>query len=380
MSQTQVGLVGCGNVSEIYLQNAELFRSFEIVACADYDFSRAQAAASRYGVEPLSTDQLLGRPDIEVVLNLTPPAAHFDVGMATVAAGKHLFSEKPLTMSFSQALQLAKAAEAAGIRVACAPDTILGPSVQAAAHALESGRIGVPSFATSMMLYSGMESWHPKPDFFYSKGNGPVMDMGPYYVAALITMLGSVESVSAVGGAARKRRQVTAPTSPMVGQFIPVEENTTVQATLRFRNGVHAMLVFSWDFWTPYLAQIQVVGDQATLVLGDPCFFGEDVKLYHPDGSVAASPLALQPFGKPNFPLMGAMVANYRGLGLAEMADAIAHHRRHVLSLELALHTLEVLETIVGCARMGAPVKKLETAVEFLPRLAEPERLMADSV
>ncbi len=345
----KVGVVGCGNISDAYLRHARLFADIDIVACADLKAEAAERQAERYQIKALPVADLLAS-DIDIVLNLTVPAAHAEVALQAIAAGKHVYGEKPLATTLADGVKILAAAKAKGLRVGSAPDTVLGAGYQESRALLDAGAIGRPLIGVAACLSHGMEHWHPNPDFFFKAGGGPVLDMGPYYIAALITLLGPVAEAQAVGQIGFAERIVTTEGSAMKGKPIKVETLTSVQALLSFASGAQVTFLMSWDVWRHGLAPIELHGEKGSMRLPDPnTFAGEiwvaegrtDWRLYATDRRV---------FGKANEPPEGPDHANYRALGLAEMARAISEKRPHRASGELGLHTLAIMEGILRAA------------------------------
>src|SRR5215475_1878495 len=236
MDKLGVGIIGCGNISTIYMRNMGSFRDLRLIACADVRREAAQAQAAEFGIEPLSIDALLARPDIQIVVNLTTPNAHFPVSQAALAAGKHVFGEKPITVEANDAATLVAEAAQRGLKLGCAPDTFLGGGGRLAREIIDEGRIGKVLSGTCFLMSHGMEHWHPDPTFFYKPGGGPILDMGPYYLAALINLLGPVASVQGRSSAGFASRIVTS-NGPMNGKSIDVETPTTAMALLHFEAG-----------------------------------------------------------------------------------------------------------------------------------------------
>jgi predicted dehydrogenase len=351
----RVGVVGCGNISDIYLTNAALFSSVAMVACADIRAEAAREKAARYGVKAMSVADLIGSDGVDIVLNLTVPAAHAEVSLAAIAAGKHVYSEKPLATSLTDGASIIAAADAAGVRVGTAPDTVLGPGVQLARQLIAEGRAGQIVSGVAAVLSHGMEHWHPNPQFYYRAGGGPVLDLGPYHVAALTTLLGPVRSVRATGRIGSAERTITAD-GPLRGTTFRAETLTTVSALLSFHSGAEVTFLASWDVWNHGLRPIELYGTAASLRVPDPDFFGGDVELSRGrDGWDRFDTEAL-PFGRINYPDGGPRLANYRCVGLAEMAQAIVTGRPHRCSGRFALHALAVMTGILASATEGRAV------------------------
>ncbi|MEM7378544.1 MAG: Gfo/Idh/MocA family oxidoreductase [Pseudomonadota bacterium] len=359
---TRVGLVGCGDVSTTYLRLASGFCGIEVVACADLDPAAARDRAAEYGLSALSVDDLLSRDDIDLVTNLTPPKAHFEVARAAVDAGKHVYCEKPVVSSLREAKALAVAADERHVRVGAAPDTFLGGAHQHARQLVDNGAVGRITSGTAHMLSRGMEHWHPNPAFFYQSGAGPLMDMGPYYVTHLVHLLGPIEQVVALGNKGRSKRTVLS--EPRAGAVITVETPTTVHAVLGFASGAVVTLNTSWDVQHHSHPPLELYGEHGSLTLPDPNFFGGAIVLCtdrHPAGRRLATehPLA---FGN-EADADDRPRANYRGAGLADMASAIRHNCPHRCSLSLATHVLDVLLAVQKATESGATVR-LSTTCE----------------
>lgn len=332
-----VGLIGAGNISEAYLKISKRFRAFQISAVADLEPARAEARASAHGVRALSVAELLADESLDLVLNLTVPSAHAEVGRAALAAGKHLYSEKPLATEREHGRELLELAERAKRRIGCAPDTFLGAGLQTCRDLVDQGLIGTPIAATAFMMSSGPESWHPNPAFFYQPGAGPLFDMGPYYLTALINLFGPINSVAGSAVIGRKTRPILS--EPLRGQLIEVATPTHVSALLEFDSGVVTTLITSMDVPGSELPRIEVYGTEATLSLPDPNTFGGPVRLRRPGDKTWQDVAIQRPYAE-----------NSRGLGLADMAHALAQSRPHRASGELAFHVLDVMQSILDAA------------------------------
>jgi predicted dehydrogenase len=337
----RVGLVGCGDISGIYLENARTFVAFDIVACADLLPERAAAKAAEFGIpKACSLDELLADPDIDIVLNLTVPRAHAEVALAALAADKSVYNEKPLAITRQDGRRILEAAEARGLRVGCAPDTFLGGAWQTARKLIDAGAIGEPVAATAFMMCHGHENWHPDPEFHYQVGGGPLFDMGPYYLTALIHLLGPVRRVTGAARATFSERTITS--APKRGQKIQVETPTHIAAVLEFADGPIATLVTSFDVWHAEVPFIEIYGSMGSMSLPDPNTFGGAIRVRR------ARDAAWE-----DVPLEFGYVGNDRGLGLADMAAAIASGRAHRASGALAFHVLDVMHGVLEAARAG---------------------------
>lgn len=362
----KAGIVGCGNISTTYFKLIPLFRTVEIAACADLDPGLARAKAGAFGVEAMDTKDLIASPGIDIVLNLTVPSAHFGVSLAAVKAGKHVYSEKPLTLSLKDGLALKKAATARKVKVCCAPDTFLGGAHQLARQAVDGGVIGRITSGTAAIMGPGMEHWHPNPDFFFQPGGGPVLDMGPYYIGNLINLLGPVRRVAALSSMARKRRVISS--QPRAGQKISVRTPTNIQALLEFANGATVTLLASWDVWAHRHGHMELYGTEGSLYLPDPNFFGGEVLATRQGGP--AEPLAGwdHPLGIGNQADGGGKtVANYRAAGLADLADAVIRRRDARCSIDRALHAVEIMTAILKSGESGSFVTLKTTCTQPRP-------------
>lgn len=351
----RIGIVGCGNISDIYLTNIPTFKDLAVTAVADLKPEAAEAASAKYGVPAIPVDRIFQAEDVDLVLNLTIPAAHAAVSLAAIEGGKHVYTEKPLATSLTDGRTiLAKAAEK-GVRVGSAPDTILGAGIQRARQLFDGDAVGQVVTGTATVLGHGMEHWHPSPEFFFKPGGGPVLDMGPYYIAALVALLGPIKSVRATGQIGRKNRLVTSE-GPMKGKTIAVETLTTVNALFRFESGADVVFLASWDVWAHGQRPLELHGTKASIRVPDPNFFGGTVEISTGPGDWSSIDVGAEAFGRINWPAAEPQFANYRGLGLADMAAAIREGRPHRASGDLALHTLSVMLGTLESAASGGVV------------------------
>ncbi|HEU5102208.1 MAG TPA: Gfo/Idh/MocA family oxidoreductase [Roseiflexaceae bacterium] len=338
---TNVGIVGCGNISGIYLEAGKKWDILNIVACADIDLARAEAQAMKYGIsKACGVEELLADPSIEIVINLTVPAAHAEVAWAALAAGKSVYNEKPLALDREQARRMLDLAREKGLRVGCAPDTFLGGGLQTCRKLIDEGMIGEPIGASAAMMSHGPEGWHPNPDFFYQPGAGPMFDMGPYYLTALTTLLGPVRRVTGSTRVSFPERVIGS--EPLRGQVIKVNTPTHIVGVLDFTAGAIATIVTSFDVWSSELPRIEIYGSKGTLSLPDPNTFG--------------GPVRLRLAGEQSWtevPITHSYTQNSRGLGVADMAEAIRSGRPHRANAELAYHVLDLMHTIHDASRDG---------------------------
>jgi predicted dehydrogenase len=338
-----VGVIGCGVISGAYLKAVRHFPILSVRAVADLNREAAAATAAEFGTEAVSVEDLLADPAIEIVINLTIPKAHKAVSLQVLRAGKHVHSEKPLGITFAEGREVMEVAEAAGLRVGCAPDTFLGGAHQACRKLLDDGAIGTPIGGTAFFLNPGHERWHPAPAFYYQVGGGPVLDMGPYYITDLVNLLGPVEEVSAMVATPRSERIVTS--EPLKGARIPVEVPTHAAATLRFVSGPVVQVAFSFDVQAHGHVPLEIYGTGGSMVVPDPNWFGGEVRILTPgeDWSVVDHGRAYAD-------------DNYRVIGVAARAHAIREERPHRASGGLALHVLEVMEAFALSSDTGRSV------------------------
>ncbi|WP_348786669.1 Gfo/Idh/MocA family oxidoreductase [Leifsonia sp. NPDC080035] len=332
-----VGVVGVGNISRQYFAELPKLPNLRLVAVADLDEDRARTAADEHGAEALTVDALLAHPDVHAVLNLTLPQAHAEVALRALDAGKHVYGEKPLALTTAEARPVLERAERRGLRVGSAPDTVLGTGIQTARALLDAGRIGVPIGAAVAWSAPGHELWHPAPAFYYQPGAGPLFDMGPYYLTALVTFFGPVVRVS--GAAGRSARERTVATGPLAGTSIPVDVDTHVTAILEHASGVISTVTVSFEVWATRVPLFEVYGTEGTLSVPDPNQFSATV-------SVASA-------GDPEFhdaPAAGGYADAGRGFGLSDLARAIETGRPHRASGELAFHVLEIMEAVLDAS------------------------------
>lgn len=338
----KIGIIGCGAIAGQYLDTFARTPAVELVAVADLDPNRSGAAAARSGAVAMSVDELLADPGVQTVVNLTVPAVHAEVAMRVISAGKNVYGEKPLAATTSQAREVLVAAERAGVRVGCAPDTVLGTGIQTARKAIDQGVIGTPVAATATMVTPGHERWHPDPDFYYQPGGGPLLDMGPYYVTALITMLGPVTSV--IGTSSRARDSRTINSGPRAGERIDVHVDTHVTGVLAHASGALSTLVMSFDVVATTAAKLEVHGDRGSLVVPDPNRFAGDVRLR-----------VLGADGWETLPVSAGYEDAGRGVGLADLAATPDGDEPRAGGV-LALHVLDVLESVLESAATGRRV------------------------
>jgi len=348
MERVGIGIVGCGNVSEAYLKAAATFPILDVRGVADLRPEAARARADAFGLTAMTVDALLADPSIDIVVNLTVPAVHVEVGLCAIEAGKHVHSEKPLGLGTKEARTLLDSAADRGLRVGCAPDTFLGGAHQTCRKLVDEGAIGRPVAATAFFMCPGHERWHPNPAFFYAAGGGPMFDMGPYYITDLVNLLGPVEQVAGMTARSRDQREITS--QPLAGQTIQVEVATHVAGTLRFVSGAVVTIAMSFDVPQHRHAPIELYGTEATLLVPDPNRFGGAIEIGR---NKAWSERRVEHIYADG---------NYRIIGVADLAHAIRSGRPHRASGELAYHVLEVMEAFQTSSERG-----IHIAIESRP-------------
>ncbi len=357
-----IGVIGGGKISEQYFASLPTLPGLRLVAVADRDPARAAAVAGEQGVEALTVDELLADDRIEAILNLTTPESHVEINERALAAGKHVFAEKPLALAPGEATAMLARAAAAGLRIGSAPDTVLGTGIQSARDALDRGLIGAPVGAAVFWHSPGHELWHPNPAFYYQPGAGPLFDMGPYYLTTLVLLLGPVVRVSGVAG--RSDRPRTVATGDHAGESIPVDIDTHVVFVLEHASGVSSSVTMSFEVWASRNQRIEVYGTDGTLAVSDPNTFSDPVEIWTTETS-DWQPLA----ESAGYPGAG------RGYGLADMAHAIRTDRPHRASADLAFHVLEIMDAVIRSAHEGAVVAIESTFVRtpLVPLGATPD-------
>jgi len=327
-----IAVVGCGNISKQYLTNLSAFPDVQVLFCADLDLDRAKAQASAYDVPASgSVQQALDHPGVQLVVNLTIPVAHAEVALAAIAAGKHVWNEKPLAPDTAAGRAVLEQAAAAGVRVGCAPDTVLGASIQSAGRLIAAGAIGTPLSALTLLQGAGPESWHPDPEFLFAQGAGPLFDLGPYYLSTLAMLFGPATRVAAVGRKARDTRVIGS--GPRAGTEFTVEVPTYTSALAEYASGQTASLLFSWDSPLRRSGFVEITGTEATLAMPDPNQFDGELRIYRA-GDDEGTAVATQ----------GAAAG--RGSGVVDMVRGINRGEPHRASGEIALHVLEMMTAI----------------------------------
>ncbi len=360
MQPAKIGIIGCGNICGAYLRHAKMFDVLDVAACADTVPERARNKAAEYGVpKACSVEELLADLAIEIVLNLTTPKAHFEVAMRAVEAGKHVYNEKPLTVTREESRTLLAAAEARGVRVGCAPDTFLGAGIQTCRKLIADGVIGKPIAATAFMMSHGPESWHPAPQFYYEKGGGPMLDMGPYYLTAFIALIGPIRRVAGMACATFPTRTITS--EPLRGTTIPVEVPTHVAGLMEFADdasnaGAVGTIITSFDVWAATVPLIEIHGTLGSLSVPDPNGFGGPVRVRRAGEK-----------GWRDVPLTHPHATGGRSLGVADMAYALRSARPHRASGEMAAHVLDIMHAFPEASETGRTIELTTTCERPAP-------------
>ena len=340
-----VGIIGCGNISTTYFSLSPLFKGLKVLACTDINMDAARLRAEEYKVKAQTIDELLANDELDVIVNLTIPDAHFPVSKRILEAGKHVYSEKPLVLTLEQGEELRRIAKEKGLAVGCAPDTFLGGAHQLARKFIDDGGVGRITSGTCHVMSPGMEMWHPNPDFFFLPGGGPILDLGPYYIANLINLIGPVKRVGAMTSMASETRTITS--QPRNGETIPVKTPTTIQALLEFVSGATITLTASWDVWSHRHANMELYGTEGSLYVPDPNFFGGTVEASGRDKDIKPLENWAHPFGIANQESPSGSRANYRTAGLADMAASLIDVRDARCSLDRTLHGVDVMTSIL---------------------------------
>ena len=369
MSAVGVGIIGVGVISDTYLENLRSFPDVEVLIVGDLLLDRAKSQAEKHGVPAHgSAEDVLAHPDVQLVVNLTIPAAHVEVSAAAIAAGKHVWSEKPLGLDQDAVGALLEQAKAAGVRIGSAPDTLLGPGFQSAKRAILAGVIGEPLFAQTAFQTQGPDLWHPSPAFLFAQGAGPLLDMGPYYFSALVSLLGPVDRVAAVGMKKQEERQIH--TGPNAGSTFPVEVPSTIQVLTAFESGKQAQSLLSFDSALERHGVLEIHGTEGSIVLPDPNMFTGQTTYVKPLGVLRDGMSHDQTWTE----IKEEGTVTGRGLGVLDMVRSIAADRPHVASGELGRHVVDVLLSAQRSASTEEFVKVTSTVapVPLLPEGFDP--------
>ncbi|HEX5322845.1 MAG TPA: Gfo/Idh/MocA family oxidoreductase [Capsulimonadaceae bacterium] len=341
MQRMRVGVIGCGNISGIYFKAGERFEILEIAAAADLDIERAKAKAEEFNIpKACSPEELLADPDIQIVINLTIPNAHYAVSRAALTAGKHVYAEKPMAITIDEGRELLKIASEKGLSIGGAPDTFLGAGLQTCREVIDQGQIGEPVGATAFMMGHGHESWHPDPEFYYKVGGGPMFDMGPYYLTALVSLIGPLQRVTGSAQIIFPERMITS--QPKAGTMIAVETPTTIAGVMDFANGAVGTIITSFDTWAVNLPRIEIYGTEGSLQVPDPNGFGGPVRIWRTSERSWREVPVTRPYAD-----------NSRGIGLADMAYAIQSGGEARAGGALTFHVLEAMNGFLKASDEG---------------------------
>ncbi len=380
MRKVKVGIIGCGVICQTYMRNlTTLFENLEVVAVADMFPEKAQEVAGQFNVPKACTvDELLADPEVELVANLTIPKAHKEINMKALEAGKHVYCEKPLAMTLEDAKEQIELAKEKNLLLGCAPDTFLGAGLQTCRKVIEEGWIGKPLGATVNLVGHGHETWHPAPEFYYKEGAGPMLDMGPYYITALVSLLGPIDKIYCLAKKSFDKRVITS--KAQRGKEIDVDVMTHYAGIMEFKNGVVVNINMSFDVWLSNLPQFEIFGSEGTLVVPDPNMFGGPVKLLRGNSMVdsvegmdvgeAVEKIHSQEmyeFFKEVPLLYNKSEDNMRGLGLLDMAYSIVSGRSHRTNTDLVYHVTEALLSFDVAAKTGKVYKMKSTCRQPKP-------------
>ena len=352
MKKINVAMIGVGCISGIYLENiTKLYKEINLLGVCDLIRERAENAKEKYGIEKIydTMHDAFADPDVDIILNLTRPYEHFAVSEGALKAGKHVYTEKPLGVSIEEGVTLMKLAEEKGLLIGGAPDTFLGAGIQTCRRLIDDGFIGTPVGSAAFMICHGHETWHPDPDFYYQYGGGPMMDMGPYYVTAMVNLMGGVKRVMSASRAAFKERLITS--QPLSGTPIHVNVDTYVAGTVEYESGAIGTIFTTFDVHYPSQARFEIYGSEGTLILPDPNTFGGPILLYRPEEKEYRQ-----------IPLMYEYKENSRGLGLADMAKALQSGRNARADGQQVFHVLDIL---TGFERSARENKWIEMSTKY---------------
>lgn len=342
MKKVNVGVVGCGGIAYAYNDGGKPFEILQFKSCTDFFETKAKEVEEKYGWKSVSFDEIMNDPEIEIILNITQPSGHFEVAKKALLAGKSVYNEKPICIEREEAQELLALAKEKNLRIGCAPDTFMGAGIQTCIKAINDGWIGKPVGFNAFMMGHGVETWHANPEFYYKKGGGPMFDMGPYYLTALVSLLGPVVEVAGLNTKGFKTRRVTS--QPFAGKIIEVDVPTHVSGLLQFESGVIGNLTTSFDVWKHECPIIEIYGTLGTLCVSNPNNAYGKLKIFTPQHDSDDKAWKELPFTHPVF-------KQTRGMGLADMAYAIRSGRKHRANGEMAYHVLDIMHAIHDGAR-----------------------------
>lgn len=351
MEKVKIGVVGCGKISGAYFKRLKQFEILEVKSCSDLIPERSQGSAAEFGIPVVcTTEEIMADPEIQIVVNLTTPKSHYEVDKAALLAGKNVHGEKPFTVTRAQGQELLALAAAKGLLIGGAPDTFLGGGIQTCRKLIDEGWIGEPVAANAFMLCHGHESWHPDPEFYYEVGGGPMFDMGPYYLTALVNLLGPVARVAGSARISFPERTITS--EKKFGKKVAVEVPTHVSGIMDFANGAIGTIITSFDVWGHSLPNIEIHGSLASLRVPDPNTFGGPVRIrfgHDPEKQWR------------DVPIPHVYTENWRGIGVADMAHAIAGGRQNRANGQLAYHVLDLMHAFHDSSTSNAHVQIAST-------------------
>ena len=353
----KVGLIGCGHIAETYFRAHKYFNNFRIIKCADINHLAAKKCASTYKIKALSVKNLLKDKEIEIILNLTVPKAHFEVSKKALLNNKHVYTEKPMAINLKDGKELLKISKRKRLYIGNAPDTFLGGGNQKSKEILEKNYIGKINLGNIIFAYPGVQSYHPNPEpWFAKKEGGPVIDMGPYYLTALVNLLGPAKQVWGSFMWNKKRRIIGI--GPRKGRSIKVLCPTTYLGTIFFNSGAIIRFTLSFDVIAHHRNHIELCGSKGSILVPDPNMFGGSVYTCKKLGGTWKEHKTNKMFlGKINIRQKSLRAneapinANYRGVGLAEMAYCIQNKKKHRCNGELSFHVLDIIQSIMKAAR-----------------------------
>ncbi len=353
-NKVKIGIIGCGNISQAYFDATKKFQILEVVSCTDINMKVAEAKAEENKVKAVTIEKMLADPEIQIIINLTIPAVHAEVSMTILEAGKHVHCEKPLAVTLEDGKKVLDLAKEKGLKVGCAPDTFMGAGLQTCRKIIDDNWIGKVVSGTAFMMAHGPEDWHPNPAFFYEAGGGPMFDMGPYYITALIHLLGPVKRVSAITSKAYEERIATC--EAQFGKKLPVEIPTHYSGSLEFVSGPVITMTISFDVWKHSNPKIEIHGTEGSMSVSDPNSFSGDVKVFKPGAEDWAT-----------VPHSHKYAENIRSIGVADMAYSILSGRKHRCNGKIAYHTLEVMHSFEESSDTGKAVELQSTCDQPAP-------------
>ena len=352
--KVKIGIIGCGNISQAYFDASKKFKILEIVSCADINMETAKTKAEENKVKAVTVDEMLADPEIQIIINLTIPAVHAEVSMKILEAGKHVHVEKPLAVTRENGKKVLDLAKKKGLKVGCAPDTFMGAGLQTSRKIIDDNWLGKVVSGTACMMGHGPEAWHPNPAFFYKFGGGPMFDMGPYYITALIHLLGPVKRVSAITSKAYEERIATS--EAKFGEKLPVEIPTHYSGSLEFVSGAVVSMTISFDVWGHNNPKIEIHGTEGSMSVPDPNSFSGDVKVFKPGAEDWAT-----------VPHSHKYADNMRSIGVADMAYSILSGRKHRCNGEMAYHALDIMHSFEESSEKGKAIDLQSTCDQPAP-------------